>query len=157
MTQAKNRSPDPRVEGKWRAAHMLTRFDRRSSVGAFASLLRQELLEDSGPNPTATRRLAVDALVFTAANLSRVGVALDGGVAELTLEQAAEARAWLVPLGKLIGQLGFARHKAPPKTLAEIIAAGPSTAPAQRVEAKRAHTSPEAGDLSPRRQRPASG
>src|SRR5512132_779495 len=121
MTQAKNRPADPRVEGKWRAAHMLVRFDRRSSVGAFASLLREELLEDSGPNPTATRRLAVDALVFAAANLSRISVALDGGVAELTLEQAAEARAWLVPLNKLIAQLGFNRHAAPAKTLSDYL------------------------------------
>src|SRR3954452_21707025 len=122
MTKPKNRPADPRVEGKWRAAHMLTRFDRRSSVGAFASLLRQELLEDSGPNPTATRRLAVDALVFAAANLSKLSTAMDGGVAELSLEQAAEARAWLVPLGKLVGQLGFSRYKAAPKSLDAILA-----------------------------------
>jgi hypothetical protein len=104
--------PKPTVRaarvGPWHARKALAYLDARTQEGAFAASLRAELLADQGPDPSASRRLLVDLVTFSALMVSRLAQPIAKG-AEPPPEQREELRAWQRELRDSLRALGLDR------------------------------------------------
>lgn len=108
--------------GAWAKRRELAFLDKRRDEARFMAELRDELLADQGGNPSAARRLLIDASCFAALRISRLVTPWLARGEDLNPDQLAELATWQGELRATLKLLGIDRVERAPPQLAELLA-----------------------------------